>query len=232
MDALAIYRELGDKKSVGIVQNNIARMEIWMGRPHVALAAAQESLQVFQELGLVGKGQVPALETVVAAFLAKGEPHEALGVVAENLEWYRILGESNAEAALLLASVSAHTAFKDPQSALKAARDARQICKETGDRRHGGKAAFIIAERHLLQQELEDALSSAQEALQCLKELTRATQNRDETAFESIMLKINSIAGVTDTELSDALDPIVRKDAASARFLKAHASRRLGSSKA
>jgi len=163
--AHAIYKSIGDVKGQGLVLKNIAQAELLSNNSKAAMQAAEQSLACFRELGIVAKGQAPALEIIIAVHLANNEPHEALRVASEAVSACKRSGDKEGQAAFLLASMKAHVGLADTIKAVEAAKDARALYNEVGNKAGMAACAERLAEQQFSDHCYEEAIENAQQAL-------------------------------------------------------------------
>jgi len=125
---------------------------------------ADEALKYATEAVNLGKGH-EATTLVTAAWLAKGQPEEALRAAMKEMQKCRLLRNSAGEATLMLDASEAYAAMGRGEDAVAAAGEARNVFREQGDATSELKALQKAVHANICMQNFLDALRSADEAL-------------------------------------------------------------------
>jgi tetratricopeptide (TPR) repeat protein len=169
-EALAVYREAGDRAAEGTWLNNLGHVYQGLGRPEEALDHYQQALAIMREVrDRVGERR--ALNSVGMFYQRLGRPQEALAHLQQALTICRALRD-RAEEGRVLANVGmVYRSLGRPEDALEHYQQALAISRERGDRAGEGRAlnnAGVVCRSLGRSQE---ALEQLQQALAIMREV-------------------------------------------------------------
>lgn len=167
---LAISREIHDRSSEARSLSNMASAYFDLGQPDVALKLLEEALPITREIkdrneegGVLGK-----LGTTHSHL---GNPREAINFYSQQLiisQETRALG-SEAEARVNIGIV--YRTISQPSLALKWCKQAFDIYKNLGDRRHQAATLNCVGLAHLDRREFDEAVLAFDEQLVLCREM-------------------------------------------------------------
>eukprot|EP00435_Cladocopium_sp_Y103_P042110 s1161_g11.t1 len=145
-DALALFRELGDRKSEhalirSIINNDLIPSSI--EGSDVALKAAKVALAVCHQ-SEDKRGQAVMLKSTFRILLAREKPERALQAAEEALKMYRELEDQEGEAEMTMEAAKVLLQREEHRRALGAANCAAALYREVGDMQ-GELAALQVA---------------------------------------------------------------------------------------
>jgi DNA-binding SARP family transcriptional activator len=154
--ALAILREIGDKRDHGQAANNLAFCYLILGRHEEAVDALLDALKLQRELGR-RYGEGVALCNLAEAYLELGRPDEAITSAQEALTILREIGSGRYEGYALYNLGRARLELGQGAEAAGLFEQALPIHRAAGDRYGEAQVLRRIANAHALAGRLEEA---------------------------------------------------------------------------
>ena len=169
-EALAIHRELGDRRTEGAALRNLGSLRRIEGRPDGARAHYRESLAIAREVGDRDfEGLV--LGNLGNLHLSRGRPDEARACFEEALAIAREIGHRRFESVVLGNLGLLHTNQGRPDAAWAHFDEALAIHRDVGDRRIEGQVLGNLGLLHMNQGRPDDARTHYEEALAIHREV-------------------------------------------------------------
>ncbi len=135
--ALAIAKEIGDRRGEGIVLGNLGLAYSDLGEPKKAIEFYEQALAIAREIG-DQRGEGNALVNLGNAYSDPGEPKKAVEFYEQALAIAREIGERLDEGTALGNLGVAYSVLGEPRKAIEFYEQALNISRETGDRRGEG----------------------------------------------------------------------------------------------
>lgn len=186
-EALAAFRELGDREAEGRALLQVCKAQIAAGSAIEGLQAANQALRTFKDLGNK-KGEAAASMAVAQANLAKHSAEDSIWKATEALKLYRQLGDRMGEVLAQTFCVNVQIMMRDARKAVSAASDVVAIARSLGDALGEAKALLLLARAQagIGEKGGADALANANEAMSRFQMLKLGTKLECE-ALEAIM---------------------------------------------
>lgn len=166
MQALSIYKSLGDKKGEATALNALAQIKLEQGETGDALRSAETASVIFKELGKAGfDGYIASLDCVIKATASMSSAEEALNFAAGMLKSFSKEREKRGEAVMLMAIASLQVEEKDIDGALSTLNQVPALFAAVGDKNGEANAWTKMAQVHFARSEPGLALRAAEEAL-------------------------------------------------------------------
>jgi tetratricopeptide (TPR) repeat protein len=169
-EALAIYKELGNKPSVLIGMLAVARASIVATAFVEGMQMASEVMRTCKESG-DKVGEASALYVLAQACLAKQSPEDAWYYGSAAAKLFKDAKSKVGELSALVTVANGQYGMKDYAKAQKSALDAVSIAGELNDGTKGGYALLVQAKIALAQEEPEEALTATGDAMTRAREL-------------------------------------------------------------
>jgi len=165
-EALATFREVGDREAEGRALIQVSRAQIAGGLVLDALQAANQSLRVFKDLGN-RKGEAVSSMAVARANIAKNSSEDGIWKATEALKLCRQLGDRMGEVTAQTFIASVQLSKQESKKALSAASDALAIARSLGDAQAEYESIVLFgkAQAGLGDKGADDALATGKEAL-------------------------------------------------------------------
>ena len=169
-DALAIRREIGDRRGEAQAANNLANVYLELGRPLEALEPLQHSLVVQREVGY-RNGEGIALVNLAEAYLELGRFDEAIESLARARPIFVDLDAPRGEGYALHHLGRAHLEMGRTGEALGCLRRALSIRHGMGDRQNEAATLRLLGEAQQSAGDIEAAHDCWNRALAIVREL-------------------------------------------------------------
>ncbi|MEO6893178.1 MAG: tetratricopeptide repeat protein [Ktedonobacteraceae bacterium] len=131
--ALAIFREVGNRAGEGATLNNLGRVYDALGQKQQALAYYQQALAISREVGDRAK-EGATLNNLGLVYNALGQKQQALAYYEQALAIFREVSDRAGEGTTLNNLSSIYNTMGQKQKALDYCKQALAICREVGDR--------------------------------------------------------------------------------------------------
>ena len=135
--ALAIAKEIGDRRGEGIVLGNLGLAYSDLGEPKKAIKFYEQALAVVREIG-DRWGEGTSLGNLGVAYSELGELRKAIEFCKQALAIAREIGDRRGEGNALGNLGNAYSDLGEPRKAIEFYEQALKISKEIGDRRGEG----------------------------------------------------------------------------------------------
>jgi tetratricopeptide (TPR) repeat protein len=168
--ALALFRELGDRHSEARALSNLANSFRDLGRFSEARQASEQALTLFRELG-DRHSEARALSNLGSVHRDLGQFQKARQASEQALTLFRELGDRHSEARALSNLGSVHRDLGQFQKARQASEQALTLFRELGDRRSEGAVLMDLAETSRELGQVEEAPQELEQALGLFREL-------------------------------------------------------------
>jgi predicted ATPase len=168
--ALAIHREVGNRRSEGVTIGNLAGLYREQGRTQEALEDLQQALAIAREVGN-RRGEGITLAELASLHHAQSRTQEALEHYHQALAIAREVGNRRAESKTLGSLAIIHREQGRSPKAQEHFHQALEIAREVGDRRNEGLTLGNLATVHQEQGRIPEALEHYHQALAIHREL-------------------------------------------------------------
>lgn len=162
--ALALFREIGDRRSEASELARLAEVRLERGKPQDALRAAERAATACRELG-DGRGEVATLHVAVRAHLALHDGASALEWAKEAAAYFRSWGDGLREAQALEAQLLVQHSELRFGEALATAHRAAELCRSLHAYRWEACMLDNAARVYLRCQRVQDSLGEVKRAL-------------------------------------------------------------------
>lgn len=163
--ALAMCKDIGDRRLEGVVHEEIAHVHLYAGNLEKAKEIAHEAVNIIEELPNLGPEEICCrLQVLTKILVWKDDYREALEEINKAKALAQELDERNLEAFALSAACRIHALLDNFDKALKAGELATEIYHEEGDRRGEARAWEGLAEVYLVADDYSSAMRCAHKA--------------------------------------------------------------------
>ena len=138
--ALAIYREVGERTGEATALNSLGSGRLALGDARSAIEHYEQALAIYREVGN-RIGEANALNSIGTGYNALGEAREAIGYFEQALDIYREAGIPTGEANAVYSLGNGYIALGEVRRAIGYYEQALEVYRETRDR--GGQATAL-----------------------------------------------------------------------------------------
>jgi len=218
-DALVAARRAGDAEAKLSALEIVVRSQMCLGELFAANLAATDELAMIKRSG-DAKAEARALQLLSEVQVARGDGPGASESLQKALALHRESGDKAGQAKALELLAKAKLASRKANDALAPAQDAAKIFAELGDREGEASAMrtvnVVFAEKNQL-----DKAPGRPEAMEALKSLSLAIDERDGQRWTGAMEELNKSGAFTQKDVDDVVNSALEKDrVASAAFLE------------
>ncbi|OQB20080.1 MAG: photosystem I assembly protein Ycf3 [Euryarchaeota archaeon ADurb.Bin190] len=168
--ALAIAREIGDRRGEGNALGNLGLAYSDLGEPKKAIEFCEQALAIAREIG-DRRGQGNALGNLGNAYSDLGEPKKAIKFYEQALAVVREIGDRWGEGTSLGNLGVAYSELGELRKAIEFCKQALAIAREIGDRRGEGNALGNLGNAYSDLGEPRKAIEFYEQALKISKEI-------------------------------------------------------------
>lgn len=197
-EAIALFRELGDKRSEIEVLRSMSQWYLTSDTPPKAFKVAQEALKLCQDSHLDARYEAKMVTALVEAFVANDLPAQAALAAQDGLERFRAAGDTRAEIVAWEGLISALLKQEKHEEALQEAEKALDCIRDLGDKWLEIKVLITVGQTHIGANHNDDALGPLLEAGAMAREL-------EDAALEALSLRVLGNAYVNMEQYSEAL---------------------------
>lgn len=216
--AVSLFHDLKHAAGSSAALRALFRAQLALGSPHEAVRAANTELDAAREANdfpLVAA----VLDAVADAHAHLGEPLSAIHAARQAAEMHRRNGSREAEGCSLHTVAKMRWALGEVAEATECARQALAAFVDAkctaGEEQARTTVSSLLAQRG----QLEKA-PNRPPAVQALKDLVAAVQNRNEEELRSAEKRLESMRDlVRDREIVERLSPLLKKDPSTTRWL-------------
>ncbi|HQE97144.1 MAG TPA: tetratricopeptide repeat protein [Methanothrix sp.] len=186
--ALAISREIGDRRGEGNALRKLGNAYSELGEPRKAIEFHEQAMKISREIG-DRRGEDP--NNLGNAHYQLGELHKAIEFYEQALAIAREIGDLRSEGNALGNLGNAHYKLSEPRKAIEFYEQALKILREIGYRRGEGNALDNLGNAHYQLGELHKAIEFYEQALAIAREI--GNRRGEGTALWNMSLALNSL---------------------------------------
>jgi predicted ATPase/DNA-binding SARP family transcriptional activator/Tfp pilus assembly protein PilF len=169
-EALAIWRDLGDRAGMTFPIYGLANLALYEGRQDESRALFEENLALQQEIGDL-RGQAISLSNLGGLAMPRGEIERATELLTQSLALQRALGDRESAGYTLVKLARIALAHRDPGDARAHLEEALRIFRDLDCQDGIAGATGVLAQVAIEEGSFEEARRCCEEALRRYREL-------------------------------------------------------------
>jgi len=180
--ALAIPREIGDRRGEGAALGNLGLAYSALGEVRKAIEYHEQALAIAREIR-DRRGEGADLGNIGNAYSALGEVRKAIEFYEEVLTIFREIGDRRGEGNALGNIGNAYYALGEIRKAIEFYEEALDIAREIGDRRGEGEALLRLGESNMVLGDWDKSLQLFNDALEIFETIESLTRQGEVLSY-------------------------------------------------